>query len=217
VIRRPLILGVDLGQQRDYTAMVGLQRGEGPSGRGAGYIPATWEAVHIERVPLGTTYHAVAAHVTEVAAMMQAHGPVIVAVDATGVGVAVVEIMRLAVPRLVAVTITGGRVVGGTTYAPSVPKPDLVACVSVALQNRTLTIPSDLSDAAVLTAELSTFRSSTSVDGATSYSAWRERDHDDLVLALAIGLWVGERAARFRGSVSTVAGLSIAPAPHQLR
>ena len=34
------------------------------------------------------------------------------------------------------------------------------------------------------------------IDPATahdSYSAWRERDHDDLVLALALACWLGER------------------------
>jgi hypothetical protein len=30
---------------------------------------------------------------------------------------------------------------------------------------------------------------------------WRERPHDDLVLVLAVGVWEGERAVRFRMEV----------------
>ena len=51
----------------------------------------------------------------------------------------------------------------------------------------------------VLTQELLTFK--VKIDPQTahdSYSAWREKDHDDLVLALAMSIWWGERQAGAR-------------------
>lgn len=203
-----LILAADLGQARDFTAIIALRRL--PPAPGLTSF-SRWETVHIERVKLGTSYQAIAVHTSALRTMMVAVDPdVHVAVDGTGVGKAVVEMMRgAAIPNLTAVTITGGRTVGGTYMNPTVPKADLVAGVSVALQNRALLIPADLPHAEALTGELSTFRSATSVDGSTQYAAWRERDHDDLVLALAIGIWVGNRAAGHVTSVSSAARLNL--------
>ena len=31
-----------------------------------------------------------------------------------------------------------------------------------------------------------------------SYGAWREKEHDDLVLAVALACWYGERGHRFK-------------------
>jgi len=53
-----------------------------------------------------------------------------------------------------------------------------------------------LPEAATLVRELETFRMR--VDPATahdSYAAWREHDHDDVLLAVALACWWGERHA----------------------
>ena len=48
--------------------------------------------------------------------------------------------------------------------------------------------------AGILMAELITFRSKITVAGNETFGAWRERDHDDLVLAVALALWLAENA-----------------------
>jgi hypothetical protein len=49
----------------------------------------------------------------------------------------------------------------------------------------------------VLMEELKNFRVKINLaTGHESFEAWRERDHDDLVLAVALGCWVGERLPR---------------------
>jgi hypothetical protein len=75
-----------------------------------------------------------------------------------------------------------------------VPKRDLVGVVSVRLQNRSLRFANAGPYAAILQRELLNFR--VKIDPVTShdsYAAWREGEHDDLVLATAIALWWGDR------------------------
>jgi hypothetical protein len=46
---------------------------------------------------------------------------------------------------------------------------------------------------------LGTFKVKININtGNESFEAWRERDHDDLVLAVALACWFGERHALFQ-------------------
>jgi hypothetical protein len=105
--------------------------------------------------------------------------------------------------RPVGIQIHGGDRVtyDGRTFR--VPKRDLVSVVQVLLQNARLSIAAGLSEAATLTQELQNFR--VKIDPATahdSYSAWRDNQHDDLVLSVALAAWCREwRYARRMYSV----------------
>jgi len=74
-----------------------------------------------------------------------------------------------------------------------VSKRDLVGVLQVLLQNQRLKIaPGPLSD--VLASEMLNFK--VTINPATahdSYSAWREAEHDDLVLAVALACWWGQQ------------------------
>jgi hypothetical protein len=74
-----------------------------------------------------------------------------------------------------------------------VPKRDLVGVVAVLLQQARLQIAQSMPETPLLLHELLNFK--VKIDPSTahdSYSAWREQDHDDLVLALALACWWGE-------------------------
>jgi hypothetical protein len=73
-----------------------------------------------------------------------------------------------------------------------VPKRDLVGVLQVLLQTRRLRIASQLPEATILERELLAFRAKTPTSGAEVAEAWRERPHDDLVLAVAFACWLGE-------------------------
>jgi hypothetical protein len=116
------------------------------------------------------------------------------------VGRAIVDLFKKAqlpaYPR--AVVLTPGHAVtqdeDGTYY---VPKKDLVGVVQAAPQTRRLRIAEGLKEARVLTRELQTFRSKVAVATANeSFEDWRERPHDDLVLAVALAVWFAERVCR---------------------
>jgi hypothetical protein len=198
------ILGLDLGQAQDFTALVGLeqsQRRERPATGGRiGRWCRDYGCRLLKRWPLGTPYTLVVRDVAQAAGRLPAR-PVLV-VDGTGCGRGPVDMFRgasLPVLQLVAVNITGGFKAGFEGGYHTVPKKDLVGAVQSALQGRRLRIARRLREAATLTRELTAFRVKVNVaTGNESFEAWRERDHDDMVLALALALWWGERGTEAR-------------------
>jgi hypothetical protein len=182
-------VGLDLGQTKDYTALVILERhGEAEK--------AIFHARHLERFALGTPYPAI---VASVAAMLKqpplADFPPRLAVDETGVGAPVVDLFRQA--RLNAVLhpihITGGATVNYDRGVEYVPKRNLVSVVQVALQTDKLKIAEALPEAGTLVRELQDFQVKITEAANDTYGAWREGAHDDLVLAVALALYVGKK------------------------
>jgi hypothetical protein len=87
-----------------------------------------------------------------------------------------------------------------------VPKKTLVAVVKVLLGTRRLKIEPGLTEAATLVRELEMFRVKVNALGNESFEAWRERDHDDLVLAVALAAWAGEYLPLFGQGGEGVSG-----------
>jgi hypothetical protein len=121
-------------------------------------------------------------------------------VDRTGVGVAVFDMLRKARPacRLVPVTITGGT---ATTCQEDgcwhVPKRELAGVLGVLIGGHRLKVAPGLPLGKTLNQELAAFKVKVNIaTGSESFEAWREKDHDDLVLAAALACWYGERAQR---------------------
>jgi len=182
-------LGLDLGQVKDYTALVILERhGEAEQ--------AVYHARHLQRFELGTPYPAI---VSSVARMLQL--PPLkdetprLAVDETGVGAPVVDLFRQAElnATLYPVHITGGSTINHDRGVEYVPKRDLVSVVQVALQTDKLKVASALPEARTLVRELQDFQVKITEAANDTYVAWREGTHDDLVLAVALGLYVGKK------------------------
>jgi len=220
------IVGVDLGQQRDPTAITVVERGYVPAGepynahywhRGrevyAAQEPVTLEyhVRHLERPALGTTYVEVVERVVELLRSLR-DKELVLAVDITGVGRPVADMLRERLEDWLEedseagiyslytawITITGGdsvtRAEGGGVR---VPKRDLASAPLVLMQNKQLKIAEGLQLAPVLKSELLNFKVKINIaTGHDSYEAWREGDHDDLVLAVAMACWCGERYLR---------------------
>jgi hypothetical protein len=110
-----------------------------------------------------------------------------------------VDQLRAAGLQPVPVVIHGGDAVSRDQHSGAyrVPKRELVGCVAVLLQTdpSRLLVEDVLQNAKTLQAELLTFKAKISSTGHDSYEAWRERDHDDLVLATALGCWYGDHQA----------------------
>jgi hypothetical protein len=60
-------------------------------------------------------------------------------------------------------------------------------------QGRRLAIARELPEAAVLAKELLAFKVKITAAGNETFESWRERDKDDLVLAVALACWWAER------------------------
>jgi hypothetical protein len=95
---------------------------------------------------------------------------------------------------LLPITITGGHKAALDDYGNwLVPKKDLVSTVQVLLQSRRIKIAPALPDAQTLVQELLNFKLKVTISANDTLDDWRAGVHDDLVLAVAIAAWEGER------------------------
>lgn len=190
----PYVVGLDLGQAADFTALAVIERSAGA----AGSDHPVYAVRHLQRWPLRTAYTQLVSDVTQLLQRPPLKGATqALVVDATGVGAAVVDLFKeasLGADNLVPVTITSGADVQGDDRAGwRVPKRDLVGVVQVLLQHRRLKIAASLREAETLLKELEGFRVKISAAGNDTWGAWRDGTHDDLVLAVALACWYAER------------------------
>jgi hypothetical protein len=199
-------VGLDLGKKRDPAAVAVVERVD----RARAFQGSEFHrlcARHVERVPLGTPYPEVVERVRQIVQCAPLRGRCALAVDATGVGEPVVDLLRAARLgcELTAVTITSGEYQhsrGSTVW--NVPKRDLIAHVQVLLERDELRIARRMPEAGSLVRELLDMQSTTTSSGRRRLGADGHGQHDDLVIALALACW---RARR------TQIGLGLTPLP----
>jgi len=181
---RDFVLGLDLGQAADFTALAVVER-----------MPTGYSVPFLARTR-GKPYPEIVAKVADLVRRPPLASASRLVVDATGVGRPVLDMIRAAGLDPLAVTITAGAKVSGGRRAARVPKRDLVTALLVAFQAGTLKIAASLPHASTLAAELSAMRVRITAAGTDQYGPWREGEHDDLVLALALAVWTAERTPR---------------------
>jgi hypothetical protein len=190
-------VGLDLGQAQDPSAFAVLERvvtvhDERDPRTFELLFDVRFRARQVQRIALGTPYPDVVARVASVARALQLRGAVELVMDATGVGRAVLDMMKgayLQACPVVPVWITAGDAARQVGEEWRVPKRDLVAAVAVELQENRLQIAAGMPEAGVLIEELMNFKVSISAAGSDTYGSWREGAHDDMVLAVALALW----------------------------
>ena len=197
------LVGLDLGQANDYTALGILHQKFVESRHRFEY-----ELPYLERVR-GMPYPLI---VDKVEALLkkpelQASEPPLLIIDKTGVGAPVCDMfnpkfmqmhdnfqsnMVALNKNVIEITITTGhtpsRVIGGY----HVPKRDLVFALLAIYQSQRIKVAEALPLAEPLKGELTNLKLKINASGHDSYSAWRESEHDDLVLSLALSAWYGE-------------------------
>jgi len=70
----------------------------------------------------------------------------------------------------------------------------VISTVAVLLEQRRLEGAADLPETPTLTEEPAGFQARVTAAGHDQYGAWREGQHDDLVLAVVLACWHGEHA-----------------------
>jgi hypothetical protein len=222
------IVGVDLGQQRDFTAITVIERGYVSAGPlyNAHYwykgreiysarepVKLEYHVRHLERPALGTSYVDVVERIIELLKSLGGE-ELVLTVGMTGVGRPVADMLKARLNEWLEqdrdvylntawITITGGdSVTKAEGGGLRVPKRDLASAPLVLMQNGQLKIAEGLALAPVLKKELLNFKVKINIaTGHDSYEAWREGDHDDLVLAVAMACWCGERYLRKEDSI----------------
>lgn len=207
-------VGCDIGQKHDstaivvceYTRIIVKESGEPePPGHGLDWFniavgvadPPIYDTLYTvrnaTRMPLGTSYPAVALYINKVCDMMRQRDPqgeVYLGVDVTGVGAPVVDIIAAGLRddvHITRVTITG------TDRCPQAPlakehlsmgKTWMVGRLQALLQSRRITLPKTEAGLAI-GRELADFQIKVSRDGHADMNA-KQGSHDDLVTALGI-------------------------------
>jgi hypothetical protein len=175
------VVGVDLGQARDPTAICIVQKVDGSSRR------PVFRCGFLRRVPLGTSYPSIISYVGSLIDRLK--GPSTLAIDFGGVGRPVFDMFVHAGFSPIGIAITAGDSItreGGNIFR--VPKLTLVSRLQALLHAGRLKILETLADAPQLVRELEDMRATFSDRGHLLFSA-RVGRHDDLCLALAIALF----------------------------
>jgi hypothetical protein len=181
-----LFVGVDLGQAQDFTAIAVLEGGD------------IYRVRHLMR-ERGVPYPKI---INQIQSLLYSReletSATTLIVDQTGVGAPVVDLLRSRGLVLKAITITGGD----RAHADDndkwkrnwrVPKRDLISNLVVLSQSHRLKIAAGLKEADTLANELQNMRVKIDLRTAhDSYTTWREGQHDDLVLAVALAAWWAE-------------------------
>lgn len=191
------VVGVDLGQSNNYTAIVVVRRRLVESNRLDG-VTFGWQpdvseraAVRVERMPLRTPYPAVNARLAEIDRRLRTLAPGSAGphfcVDQTGGGIPVCDFLRPVLgARLHAVTFTSGLSVTGTRQNPNVPKVHLISWLTADLQNGQLVLADGMPYLEVLEKELIGMQATATAGGRVVMAAGQSSEHDDLVCAASL-------------------------------
>ena len=207
----PAVLGVDIGQKRDPTALC-LVEADTATDR------PVFVTRRLERLPLGTPYPQVAARLIQLVdnlrardrdairaavfdqtralpyGFQQAAGDrsVVCRIDVTGVGRPVLDLLtkplRERDVRIEAMTFTHGDRLTHADGEWRLGKGYLVSRLQVLLQELRIKLPSDDPEAAALVSELENYQIRIPTDGNEKYGAFSVGSHDDLATALGLAV-----------------------------
>jgi len=204
------IIGVDIGQQHDPTAVCVAEVIKSSAQTGwampkgdrvvepRDILPVTraetsYTIRFLERLPLSTPYPQVAERLAEIANNLKAMKPtsLLLRADATGVGRPVVDLLRQH-PGLRGVSIVAVSITSGDKWEPggreaTLGKAYLVSRLQALLQTGRIRLPKT-AEAQALAEELKNFEIRVSESGRDTYGAFKTGSHDDMVVALGLAV-----------------------------
>ena len=212
------IVGVDLGQRQDYTAVSAIQHTRTP-------IPDQWQhdkrtgklrqkveerfAVRgLRRLPLNMDYTDQAVRIRQLMIDPPLREQADLVMDDTGVGGPVGDLVAAhGQLRAVRVTITAGAEPMRLAHRKySVPKLTLVSTLDARLNAGELVFAEDLPEREALKDELANFQRHVTAAGRSTFEA-RSNKHDDIVLSIALALWWCTERRKHRIVVGPLRGL----------
>lgn len=190
--------GLDLGQTTDYSAFLLAECSTipDPDPDRKGYTMNRYDVRHIQRWELGTKYTQIVEDLKSCYSAKPNLPNSTLLVDVTGCGRPVLDMLTEStlMASIRAYTITHGFAEGEYKSGHgTVPKLHLCGVTQAAVQQRRVRYADGLRLGPVLEREMETFHVKAAPDRNETFAAWREKDHDDLVLALALIIWYGER------------------------
>lgn len=201
MLQRRYLLGLDLGQASDFTALSIIEQVWNPEIRSYQY-----NLSYLNRPKIGTPYPDVVAGVKKLIwkpeLRKDCSDPPYLVVDKTGVGAPVVDMFNATGVRPISITITGGMKFSHVPHGYHVPKRDLVMRLVTLFQTGRFKIAAGIPLSDILINELKNFKIKiNTATGNDSYEAWRDKEHDDLVLSVSLACWFGEHKFNRRGQL----------------
>jgi hypothetical protein len=176
------------------------------------HIATEYRVRHLERQGPPSRYASVAGRVPEILKEISRDSILVVDITATGRPAYALILGELSHAlestglhfKHCPITVSG--VAGGVSRSPDVgyivPRRDLISACQIAFDEERLKIAEGLSLAGTLRDEMLAFKPKALKPN--DLEGWRERPHDDLVLAVAVSVWVAERFMRKKDSVPVV-------------
>src|ERR1041384_261159 len=198
------LFGLSVGQVMDFSALAILEEQQ----REQTSDPKVLHCRHLQRWTLRTPYEQIG---TDTAKLLnrqevRSEGRNILAIDATGVGLPVVNLFKQAKinANIKPCLLTGGDEVTDEGEFTRIPKRDLVSTAQIAFQSGRLKIAEGLEHTQQLVSELTSFQTKVVLSAGPVETAWREGKNDDLVLAVMVALWQSQQHKRELFSVGKV-------------
>jgi len=198
-----VILGCDLGKVRDYTALCAIERWQEYCNWPYEHHEngeCQYRLVYLERFPLNTDYddqieYTKLIYDDAIDRYEDKNIKPELIIDATGPGLPMYDHFKKVIRGVKGAYFTNGHDVnqeGGVYY---IPKKHLATNLQIILQGKRLKFGRNIKETKTLKKELMNFQYKFNEQtGNTTFEHWRERDHDDCVLAVAIALWYSEKA-----------------------
>lgn len=189
------ILGLDLGQQNDYSVLSIFNIRFNEDNR------PIYELPYLTRFDLKTSYVDIVDGVIEIIDKYSLSSNYNLVVDYTGVGRPVVDLFRQKHLKPIALSITSGAKTNWVTRSEvNVPKKDIVTYLQLVLQNKRMAIAHDLPLLRALTQEFLSFQLKIrdNMMSVTSSYGGAYGINDDIVMSMGIAVWLVEYHSKRR-------------------
>jgi hypothetical protein len=191
-------IGCDLGKKHDPSTVAVVEAQYAPS------YAAYYYVKHLKRFTLRMLYTDVATSLSKMDDQLKAHAVkqgkramITYALDATGVGESVAELVEKAMPLadIKKVYLTGG--IRATTEYDEIrlPKSQMVSTLVALFDSKHIYLTKKSREIDAMLDELANYEIHVSETGADSFGAFKTGSHDDLVTALALAVWAAEQDA----------------------
>jgi len=202
MIKKEMLIGLDLGQQNDYTVLCCLE-----------VIPNIYQKkrtiynlTYLYRVPLETAYPRIVNWISDLVHTQLLKYNCVLVVDYTGVGRPVVDLLREQQITLLAANITSGYAANWRLgNEVSIPKKEIITSLLVTLSDYRLRISPHIFSVDTLTQEFVGFNEKISARGNLQYEAGYGY-HDDIVISIGLAVWYGEHRTRQMRTSRAISG-----------
>lgn len=202
MLRTTILIGLDLGQQNDYTVLSVIEI-EYQNVKETGVL---YKLIYLHKFQLKTSYPSIVNWITWFIERTFVNKEYVMVADYTGVGRPVVDLLRENQLNVIALNITGGnQATWRVGKEVGVPKKELVSSLQVVLQNYRLKIASDLPFLDELKKEFLNFKARINTKANAQFNA-ASGYHDDIVMSISLATWYGEYASRKGRKLRIVSG-----------